>query len=191
MAPAPMDASSSVKVPAPPPSRPLASKGSMASRAVACRKKMEMRQSTARMRGDWRTNCRPTRMALGSRSRPRGLGTWSRFQRMITRPEPTDSTALSTKTQALPALAMMAPATSGPMMREAFMAMPLSARAAGRWARLTSSGTMAENTGQRMASPMPLAKVSASSSGAVMPPASTVAHSTSATAATQNCVAMK
>jgi len=50
---------------------------------------------------------------------------------------------------------------------------------------------MAENTGQRIASPMPLAKVSASSSGAVMPPASTATHSTIATAATQNCVAMK
>jgi len=90
---------------------------------------MEMRHSTARMRGDWRTNCRPTRMALGSFSRPSGLGTWVRFQRMMTRPEMTDSTALSANTQALPALAMMAPASSGPMMRDAFMATPLRASA--------------------------------------------------------------
>ena len=88
-------------------------------------------------------------------------------------------------------LAIMAPASSGPMMRDAFMATPLSASAAGSCARLTSSGTMAENTGQRMARPMPLAKVSPSSKGAVMPPDSTATHSTSATAATQNCVAMK
>ena len=191
MAPAPMLASSSVKVPAPPPSSPLATSGSRAMRAVACRKKTEMRHRTARMRGDWRTNCTPTRMALGRRSRPSGLGMCSRFQRMMTRPESTDSTALSTNTQALPALAMMAPASSGPTMREAFMATPFSARAAGNCGRLTSSGTMAANTGQRMASPMPLAKVSASSSGAVMPPETMAKASTTATAATQNCVAMK
>ena len=77
------------------------------------------------------------------------------------------------------------------MMREAFMATPFCASAAGSCGRLTSSGTMAANTGQRMARPMPLAKVSASSSGAVMPPARMATHSTSATAATQNCVAMK
>ena len=44
------------------------------------------------------------------------------------------------------------------MMREAFMATPFRARAAGSCGRLTSSGTMAANTGQRMASPMPLGK---------------------------------
>lgn len=64
-------------------------------------------------------------------------------------------------------------------------------RAAGSCGRLTSSGTMAANTGQRMASPMPLAKVRASSSGAVMPPDTMAMDSTTATAATQNCVAMK
>mgnify|MGYP000146141208 CR=1 FL=1 len=40
---------------------------------------------------------------------------------------------------------------------------PFNARAAGNWALGTSSGTMAANTGQRMARPMPLANVSASS----------------------------
>jgi hypothetical protein len=43
----------------------------------------------------------------------------------------TDSTAFSTNTQALPALAISAPATSGPMMRDRFMATPFSASAAG------------------------------------------------------------
>ena len=51
MAPAPMLASSSVKVPAPPPSSPLATSGSRAMRAVACKKKTEMRHSTARIAG--------------------------------------------------------------------------------------------------------------------------------------------
>jgi hypothetical protein len=38
-------------------------------------------------RADWPTNCRPTRMALTRRSRPSGLGAWSRRQRMMTKPE--------------------------------------------------------------------------------------------------------
>ena len=71
------------------------------------------------------------------------------------------------------------------------MARPLSASAAGNCARVTSSGTMAAKTGQRMASPTPLAKVSASNSGAVMPPITMVMHRITATAATQNCVMMK
>ena len=130
-----------------------------------------MRSSTARMRGDCHTNCTPTRMALASRSRPSGLSLCSRRQRMMTKPAASDSTALSTNTQALPALAISAPATSGPMMRDAFIATPLSASAAGNCVRGTSSGTIAANTGQRIARPMPLAKVSASSSGAVIHPA--------------------
>ncbi len=143
MAPAPMEASSSVKVPASPPCRPRATSGSRASSAVEWKKKMAMRSSTARRRADWPTNCRPTRMALTRRSRPSGLGAWSRRQRMMTKPETTDSTALSTKTYSVPAPAISAPATSGPTMREAFMETPLSASAAGSCTRGTSSGTMA------------------------------------------------
>ena len=41
------------------------------------------RSSTARMRGDWRTNCTPTRIALMSRSRPSGCGWCSWRQRRI------------------------------------------------------------------------------------------------------------
>jgi hypothetical protein len=63
---------------------------------------------------------------------------------------PIDSRALSRNTQALPRLAIKAPATSGPMMREAFIDTPFSASAAGSCGRGTSSGTMAANTGQRM-----------------------------------------
>ena len=191
MAPAPIEASSSVKVPAPPASSSRATSGSRAMRAVAWKKKIEMRQSTARMATDSRTKVTPTRMALVRRSRPSGLSGCTRRQRMMVKPAISDSTALSTNTQWLPALAMIAPASSGPMMREAFIATPLSASAEGSCWRLTSSGTMAANTGQRMASPMPLAKVSASSRCAVMPPLITATHSRAATPATQNCVIMK
>ena len=98
MAPAPMEASSRVKVPAPPPCSPRATKGSKASKAVECRKNNAMRSSTARSRADWATYCMPTRMALTRRSRPSGLGVCLRRQRMMTKPEITDSTALSTNT---------------------------------------------------------------------------------------------
>ena len=158
--------------------------------AVDMKKKATVRAITARMRGDSLTNCRPTRMALCRRSRPSGFSGWWRFQRTSTMPEMMDSTAFSTNTQALPRLAMMPPATSGPMMREAFMATPLRAMAEGRWDLLTISGSRAENTGQRMAVPMPLANVRASSSGAVIQPMATVMHSSTATVATRNCVAI-
>ena len=186
-----MAASSKVKVPASPVCRLRATSGSRASNAVECRKNSDTRSSTARSRLDWRTNCSPTRIALTSRSRPSGLGTCTRRQRMMTKPEITDSTALSTNTYSVPALAISAPATSGPTMREAFMAMPLSASAAGNCTRGTSSGTMAANTGQRIARPTPLAKVRANSSGGVMTPEITVRQSSVATVAIQNCVRMK
>ncbi len=80
---------------------------------------------------------------------------------------------------------------SGPTMRDAFMAIPFSASAAGSCTRGTSSGTMAANTGQRIARPMPLANVSASSNAGVITPDRVAAHNINATVATQNWVAMK
>lgn len=68
--------------------------------------------------------------------------------------EITDMTALSRNTQALPALAINAPATKGPNIREAFIATPFITSAAGRFERGTISGTIAEKTGQRMAMPI-------------------------------------
>ena len=121
------------------------------------------------MRGLCRTYCTPTRIAPTKRSPGSALAAFaSRRQRQIDDPAAIDSTALSANTYSLPALAISAPATMGPTMRDAFIAMPFSASAAGNCARGTSSGTIAANTGQRIASPMPLAKVSASSSGALI-----------------------
>ena len=191
IAPAPMLASSRVKVPAPPPGKPRAINGNSASKEVECKKNSATCAKVARKRLDCATNCMPTRIALSKRSRPSGLGVCSRRQRMMTKPEMTESTAFSTKTYSVPALAINAPATSGPMMRDAFIEMPLSASAAGSCARGTSSGTMAANTGQRIARPTPLAKVSASSKGGVMMPVMTAMHSSVATPAIQNCVMMK
>ena len=110
---------------------------------------------------------------------------------MMMKPADSERIALSTKTQALPAAAMMAPATSGPMIREAFIATPLRASAAGSCGRGTSSGTIAANTGQRIASPTPLANVRASNNGAVIRSSTTVMQMIEDTAATQNWVAMK
>jgi hypothetical protein len=76
------------------------------------------------------------------------------------------------------------------MMREAFIAMPFSASACGSCAG-TTSGMMAANTGQRIARPTPLAKVSASSSGAVSSSGQDHDAQHQATIATQNCVNMK
>ena len=50
---------------------------------------------------------------------------------------------------------------------------------------------MAANTGQRIASPMPLKKVSTSSIGALITWVTTAMHIRMATPAIQNCVIMK
>ena len=70
-------------------------------------------------------------------------------------------------------------------MREAFMEMPFNASAEGNCARGTKSGTMAANTGQRSASPMPLAKVSTSSKAGLITFIKIAVHSSSATPVTQ------
>jgi hypothetical protein len=69
--------------------------------------------------------------------------------------------------------------------------MPFNAMAEPRCSRGTTSGTMAENTGQRIARPMPLAKVRPSSSGAVSEPVSASVASSSAVSATHSWVAAK
>ena len=50
---------------------------------------------------------------------------------------------------------------------------------------------MAENTGQRIAKPTPLAKVSTNSRCGLSAPVTEAANNSTATPATQNCVAMK
>ena len=150
-----------------------------------------MRQNVARNRADCATNCMPTRMADSSGSRPNGLSTRSRRHLNTMSAEMIDSTAFSTNTHCVPALAINAPATIGPTMRDTFIDTPFSASAAGNWALGTSSGVIAANTGQRIASPMPLKKISTSSNAGVIRPDNTAAHSSSATAATHSCVNRK
>lgn len=70
-------------------------------------------------------------------------------------------------------------------MRETFIDTPLSASAAGNCGRGMSSGTIAENTGQRMASPMPLAKISINNSAGESAPRKMVMASRLDTKATQ------
>ena len=76
-------------------------------------------------------------------------------------------------------------------MRDRFIEMPLSASAAPICSRGTTCGTMAENTGQRMASPTPLTKVSASSQDAVSAPVKDSSASTTAVDEIHNCVTAK
>jgi len=150
-----------------------------------------MRTSTAFMRGDWRTCCQPTRIAPTKRSPGSVLVRGCERQRTIVTKAATASTTFSTKTMPLPTAEMMAPAVTGPTTRDRFIEMPFSAIASPRCSRGTTSGTIAENTGQRIARPMPLAKVSTSSSGAVSNPVSDSAASTSALPATHSCVTAK
>ena len=186
-----MQAISSVNMPAPPPCSCSATSGSSASSALACRKNRNTRTITARMRGDCRTCCRPTRIAPTKRSPGSALARGVDFQRRISTKAAPASSAFSTNTEAVPVDASSAPATVGPMTRDRFIEMPLSASADGSCARETTSGTMAENTGQRIARPMPFRKVSSSSSSAVSSPASASAAISSATSDTHNCVAAK
>ena len=86
---------------------------------------------------------------------------------------------------------MIAPATTGPTTRDRFIEMPFSAIAAPSCSRGTTSGTIAENTGQRIARPMPLAKVSSSSKVGVSEFVSASVASSSAVSATHSCVAAK
>ena len=150
-----------------------------------------MRISTPFRWYDCATYCKPTRMAPRRLSRPSGSGLCSRCQRVMTTAAPTDSTAFSRNTQALPRLAMMLPAISGPRMREAFIDTPLSASAAGSLARGTRSGTMAENTGQRSARPTPFMNSSINNSGGVTTFMNTANASSAPTTATQTCVKNK
>jgi hypothetical protein len=170
MAPRPRAASSRVKVPAPPDGMRLATSGSSAISAVACRKKDDVITSASFMRRDSRTYCQPRRIAPRKRS-PGSTegGRCGRFQRQSTTAQASERTKFIANTYSLPAAAMMAPATSGPMMRERLTAMPLSASPPGSSGRGSSSGMIAAYTGQRMASPMPLVKTRKSSSPGVSP----------------------
>ena len=66
--------------------------------AIACKKKAVMRSRMARMGTDSRTWRTPTRMAPKKRSAGSALTLGSVRQRMLTKPQITDSTALSANT---------------------------------------------------------------------------------------------
>ena len=191
IAPQPTLASIAVYKPGPPACRCLATTGSSAIRPLAWRKNRNTRSSTTRIRGDCQTCCTPTRTAPTKRSPGKVLWCLGARQRRITTDAPAASRAFSTNTDALPRLASSAPASIGPTTRDKFMATPFSASAAGRCGLATISGTIAANTGQRIARPMPLENVSASSSGALSTPANDAAASSIALTETQICVLAK
>lgn len=81
------------------------------------------------------------------------------------------------------------PASTGPRIRDTFIEMPFSARAAGKSGRGTISGMMAANTGQRSAKPIPCRKVSASNQLASRTPVREATASIIPTMTTQSWVA--
>ena len=97
-APAPIAASSSVKVPASPPGNWRASSGSSEVSAAAWKKKLEMRSRIACMRRDWRTYCTPTRIAPRKRSPGSALTLRTLRQRRMKMPETIEIAALSRNT---------------------------------------------------------------------------------------------
>ena len=113
------------------------------------------------------------------------------FQRQIRIVQPKDSTILRAKTYSVPALAIKKPAIKGPMILDALRATPFSAKAEGNCSRATRSGTIAANTGQRIARPIPLVKVKNSNNGALSELVKVMKHRTAALNATQSCVAIK
>ncbi len=150
-----------------------------------------MRTSATCSRGDCRAYWRPVRIAPTKRSPGNAPSLRSARQRKMTTKAAIDSVALNANTAALPSDASSAPAKAGPTMRGRFIATPLSASAAPSCARGTRLGTMAENTGQRIAIVMPFRNVSSSSSGAVRCPSSDTPTSTTAISAAHSCVAAK
>ena len=87
----------------------------------------------------------------------------SRFHRLKADAAAIETAQLSANTYCVPAAAMIAPASTGPTTREVLTATAFSASAEDNCERGTTSGRIAAYTGQRIASPMPLVKVSSSS----------------------------
>ena len=191
MAPAPTIDNIMVKVPGPPPCKWRATKGSKAINALACKKKSVTRSSTTRKRGDCQVKLMPARMAPKKRSPGKVARLGSLFQRKMSAKATAASTVFKANTAAGLTIEMSAPANAGPTTRDRFMAMPFNARAPDNSALLTTWGTMAANTGQRMARPTPLMKVNISKSGAVSVPVMAMPASAKALSETHSWVAAK
>ena len=98
IAPTPMHDSRTVYVAAPSPPKRWATSGMSAKRAVAWKKKTEVRTSASFMRLDSRTYCQPMRIAPMKRSPGSTEGEESRFQRLTTKAATTETRKLSAKT---------------------------------------------------------------------------------------------
>ena len=92
------------------------------------------------------------------------------------------------KTAEGPKLAIRAPARIGPTIREPFIEMPLSARAAGNSLRGTISGVIAANTGHRNARPIPWRKVKTNNQVASRVSVKDATAKAIPTTTTQSCV---
>src|SRR2546428_682164 len=142
--------------------------GSKAQNALAHMMKTPVRTSTATTGGAWRAYRIPARVAPITRSAGSTARGVSRRHRYTTTSTATNDAALSAKTSAGPLAATRMPPRAGPIARPMLMGSAFSATARISSDGGTSSPVIACQVGVFIATPIPSAKVKASSSVAVM-----------------------
>src|SRR5258705_805328 len=142
--------------------------GSKAQNALAHMMKTPVRTSTATTGGAWRAYRIPARVAPITRSVGSTVRGVSRRHRYTTTSTATNDTALSAKTSAGPLAATRMPPRAGPIARPMLMGSAFSATAGISSDGGTSSAVIACQVGVFIATPIPSAKVKASSIVAVM-----------------------
>src|SRR3989441_3718836 len=156
--------------------------GSKAQNALAHMMKTPVRTSTATTGGAWRAYRIPARVAPITRSVGSTVRGASRRHRYTTTSPATNDTALSAKTSAGPLAATRMPPSAGPIARPILMGIAFSARADISSDDGTSSLVIACQVGVFIATPIPSAKVRASSIVAVMTSANASTASSAVTA---------
>src|SRR5438132_8737747 len=159
--------------------------GSKAQNALAHMMKTPVRTSTATTGGAWRAYRIPARVAPITRSAGSTVRGVSRRHRYTTTSTATNDAALSAKTSAGPLAATRMPPRAGPIARPMLMGSAFSATARISSDGGTSSPVIACQVGVFIATPIPSAKVKASSSVAVMTSANASTASSAVAASIQ------
>src|SRR3989475_2696114 len=156
--------------------------GSKAQNALAHMMKTPVRTSTATTGGAWRAYRIPARVAPITRSVGSTVRGVSRRHRYTTTSTATNVAAFSAKTSAGPLAATRIPPRAGPIARPMLMGSAFSATAGSSSDDGTSSAVIACQVGVFIATPIPSAKVKASSIVAVMTSANASTASSAAAA---------
>src|SRR6266581_1752843 len=156
--------------------------GSKAQNALAHMMKTPVRTSTATTGGAWRAYRIPARVAPITRSAGSTVRDVSRRHRYTTTSTATNDAALSAKTSAGPLAATRMPPRAGPIARPMLMGSAFNATARISSYGGTSSAVIACQVGVFIATPIPSAKVNASSIVAVMTSANASTASSALTA---------